>query len=61
MAPGLEVSQPTTDEVIAEDAVNDEEFKLIYHQTYKGAALALVRNTVVFLRCSPLIQSRGNT
>lgn len=55
MAPGLEMDQPTTDEVIAEDAAKDEEFKLIYHQTYKGAALALVRNTVVFLRCSLLI------
>ncbi|KAF1364101.1 hypothetical protein EJ07DRAFT_173073 [Lizonia empirigonia] len=41
MAPGLEESQPTAREFTADDAEKDEEFKLIYHQTYKGAALAL--------------------
>ncbi|KAJ4314387.1 hypothetical protein N0V94_006490, partial [Neodidymelliopsis sp. IMI 364377] len=40
-APGLEESQPMTDEIAAEDAAKDEEFKLIYHQTFKGATLAL--------------------
>ena len=45
MAPGLEESLHTADEITAEDAAKDEEFKLIYHQTYKGAALALVCGT----------------
>ncbi|KAF2633532.1 hypothetical protein BU25DRAFT_453283 [Macroventuria anomochaeta] len=40
-APGLEESQPVSEDITAEDAAKDEEFKLIYHQTYKGAALAL--------------------
>lgn len=52
MAPGLEEGQPAIDEDYAEDAAKDEEFKLIYHQTYKGAALALVGATSVNLRCS---------
>jgi hypothetical protein len=30
------------DEVAADEAAKDEEYKLIYHQTFKGAALALV-------------------
>ncbi|KAJ4343647.1 hypothetical protein N0V95_006621 [Ascochyta clinopodiicola] len=41
MAPGPDESQPPADEFTAEDMIKDEEFKLIYHQTYKGAALAL--------------------
>jgi hypothetical protein len=31
-----------SEEAAAEEAAKDEEYKLIYHQTYKGAALALV-------------------
>lgn len=46
VAPGLDESQPTSNHAAAEDAANDEEFKIIYHQTYKGAALALVRSTI---------------
>ncbi|XPS90982.1 hypothetical protein M3J09_000407 [Ascochyta lentis] len=41
MVPGLEETQSLADEITAEDVEKDEEFKLIYHQTYKGAALAL--------------------
>ena len=54
MAFGLEESQSIFDETVAEDATKDEEFKLIYHQTYKGAALALVRITVITLCSSSL-------
>lgn len=54
MALGPEESQSVFDENAAEDAAKDEEFKLIYHQTYKGAALALVRATVIF-RSIPLL------
>ena len=61
MAPGMEESQPAIEELTAEDAAKDEEFKLIYHQTYKGAALALVRTTLVVLRCSLLTVARENT
>lgn len=46
LAPGLEQDQPA-EEITAEEASKDEEYKLIYHQTYKGAALALV------IRASP--------
>jgi hypothetical protein len=41
MAPGMEDSQQFNDEVTVEDAAKDEEYKLVYHQTYKGAAFAL--------------------
>jgi hypothetical protein len=44
---GLEESQPIGQDTAAEDAAKDEEYKLIYHQTYKGAALALVRITAL--------------
>ncbi|KAF1923798.1 uncharacterized protein M421DRAFT_104241 [Didymella exigua CBS 183.55] len=40
-APGFEESQPAFEELTAEDAAKDEEYKQIYHQTYKGAVLAL--------------------
>ncbi|CAI6333766.1 unnamed protein product [Periconia digitata] len=40
MAPDGEQGQ-LTEEAAAEEAAKDEEYKLIYHQTYKGAALAL--------------------
>lgn len=51
LAPGLGESQLTTDEATAEDVEKDEEFKLIYHQTYKGASLALVRQTILRFGC----------
>jgi hypothetical protein len=42
---GTPADSPTlSDEAAAEEAAKDEEFKLIYHQTFKGAALALVRS-----------------
>jgi hypothetical protein len=40
MAPGVETEQLSA-EAAAEEAAKDEDYKLIYHQTYKGAALAL--------------------
>lgn len=42
VAPGLE-PEHMSEEAAAEEAAKDDEYKLIYHQTYKGAALALVR------------------
>lgn len=48
MAPGMEESQPAFEESTAEDLAKDEEYKLIYHQTYKGAVLALVCTTTRF-------------
>jgi hypothetical protein len=46
---GLGENQSIGDDAVAaaEDAAKDDEYKLIYHQTYKGAALALVRTTVL--------------
>ncbi|KAF2280532.1 uncharacterized protein EI97DRAFT_430235 [Westerdykella ornata] len=43
-APGLETAeqkQGLNEEVAKEEAAKDEEYKLIYHQAYKGAAFAL--------------------
>jgi hypothetical protein len=40
VAPGVETEQLSA-EAVAEEAAKDEEYKLVYHQTYKGAALAL--------------------
>lgn len=45
MTPGVEESRPLAEELTADDAVKEEEYKQIYHQTYKGAVLALVRTT----------------
>lgn len=45
VAPGVEQAQQLSEEAAAEEAAKDEEYKLIYHQTYKGAALALVIRT----------------
>ena len=42
VAPGLEAEQLSR-EAATEEAGKDEEYKIIYHQTYKGAVLALVR------------------
>lgn len=44
VAPGVEDSQETSAETAADEAVKDEEYKLMYHQTYKGAAFAFVRS-----------------
>jgi hypothetical protein len=44
IAPGAEDPGPISEEFAAEEAAKDEEYKLIYHQTYKGAALAFVRH-----------------
>ena len=54
-APALDDSQTATataDQPTAEDAAKDEEYKHIYHQTYRGAALALVRSTNSLACCS---------
>jgi hypothetical protein len=42
LAPGLEDSQNLSIEAAAEEAAKDEEYKIMYHQTYKGAAFAFV-------------------
>lgn len=42
VAPGAQATEQLHDETTAEDAAKDEEYKTIYHQTYKGAVLALV-------------------
>jgi hypothetical protein len=44
-AAGAEDGQQLNDEAAAEESAKDDEYKLIYHQTYKGAALALVGHT----------------
>ncbi|KAJ4378678.1 hypothetical protein N0V86_005549 [Didymella sp. IMI 355093] len=44
---GMEEGQPVPEEPTAEDAAKDEEYKQIYHQTYRGAVLALVRTTKI--------------
>ncbi|KAI8943777.1 hypothetical protein NX059_001752 [Plenodomus lindquistii] len=41
LAPGLQDSEQMTKEALAEEVAKDDEYKLIYHQAYKGAALAL--------------------
>lgn len=41
-APGVGSAEQLSAEAAADEAAKDEEYKLIYHQTYKGAALALV-------------------
>ncbi|KAI4645418.1 uncharacterized protein J4E78_009328 [Alternaria triticimaculans] len=38
---GAEESQQRSEEAAAEEAAKDDEYKLIYHQTFKGAQLAL--------------------
>lgn len=42
VAPGAEESQDWNEQVEAEENAKDEEFKMVYHQTYKSAAFALV-------------------
>lgn len=46
VAPGVDVPKQLSVEEAAEEAAKDEEFKLIYHQTYKGAVLALVSDII---------------
>ncbi|KAL5118764.1 hypothetical protein ACEQ8H_003267 [Pleosporales sp. CAS-2024a] len=42
VVPGTEESQELNVETAAEEAAKDEEYKLMYHQAYKGAAFAFV-------------------
>jgi hypothetical protein len=51
VAPGGEESHILSEEAEAEEAAKDEEFKLVYHQTYKGAAFALVSLPTFPLGC----------
>lgn len=49
VAPGVGESQDCEEEEVeAEEAAKDDEFKLMYHQTYKGAAFALVSQATFF-------------
>ncbi|KAH9883082.1 hypothetical protein J1614_000452 [Plenodomus biglobosus] len=41
VASGFHDKEQLSEEAAAEEAAKDDEYKLIYHQTYKGAALAL--------------------
>ncbi|EDU46875.1 conserved hypothetical protein [Pyrenophora tritici-repentis Pt-1C-BFP] len=45
VAAGDEGNQQLDEQNAAEEAAKDEEYKLIYHQTYKGATLAMVSYT----------------
>ncbi|KAL1601573.1 hypothetical protein SLS60_006488 [Paraconiothyrium brasiliense] len=40
VAPGVQIEEQLGQEAAAEEAARDEEYKLIYHQTYKSAVLA---------------------
>jgi hypothetical protein len=63
LAPGLEDSQDLSAEGAAEEAAKDEEYKMMYHQTYKGAAFAFVSHNQLELsidHTTDTIQS-GNT
>jgi hypothetical protein len=42
LAPGIAEPEPVDEDAEAEAVAKDEEYKLIYHQTFKGACLALV-------------------
>lgn len=42
MAPNSDETLKTRDELAPGDAAKDEEYKIVYHQTFKGAAFALV-------------------
>ncbi|KAH9878713.1 hypothetical protein IAQ61_001987 [Plenodomus lingam] len=46
LAPGLQQNEQLSEEAAAEESARDDEYKLIYHQTYKGAALALRKHIV---------------
>jgi hypothetical protein len=52
VAPGLGNSQDMSTETATEEAAKDEEYKLMYHQTYKGAAFAFVSSPTI---CSRLL------
>ncbi|KAF2183935.1 hypothetical protein K469DRAFT_581364 [Zopfia rhizophila CBS 207.26] len=41
VAPSVDLNEHISDERAAEESAKDEEYKLIYHQTFKGAVLAL--------------------
>lgn len=42
LAPGVDESRQLSEEAAAEEVAKDDEYKLIYHQTYRAAATALV-------------------
>ncbi|KAG9194925.1 hypothetical protein G6011_00045 [Alternaria panax] len=46
-AAGAEESEQLSEAAAPEEAAKDEEYKLIYHQTYKGAALALRKHMAI--------------
>jgi hypothetical protein len=48
LVPGVGERQNLNEEAAAEESAKDEEFKLMYHQTYKGAAFALVSGCIIF-------------
>lgn len=52
VATGVDEASSLNEGAAAEDAAKDEEYKLIYHQTYKGAALALVSTIVIWYNVS---------
>jgi hypothetical protein len=60
-APGAEATRQLNAEEAAEGAAKDEEYKLIYHQTFKGAVLALVSNTLLSTYNGTDTAIRGNT
>jgi hypothetical protein len=51
VAPGVEESQSTSEETALEEIAKNDEYKLVYHQTYKGAALAMVGHPVEARSC----------
>ncbi|KAF2028614.1 hypothetical protein EK21DRAFT_69480 [Setomelanomma holmii] len=46
VAPGVEEEQHLDEVAAAEDAAKDDEYKLVYHQTYKAAAFALRKDII---------------
>lgn len=61
IAPGLEESRQGSEETTAEEAAKDEEYKLVYHQTYRGAAFALVSWTATSYRFPPTNQQHSGS
>jgi hypothetical protein len=57
----MEDSQEVNLETAAEEAAKDEEYKLMYHQTYKAAAFAFVSANSIHCYSSPVNKTyRGN-
>lgn len=48
VAPEVEENQQISEEIAADENAKDDEYKLIYHQTYKGAVLALVSSGIFY-------------